>query len=388
MISTLYLQAEIGAAIVAAFFVAIIISIIFYVIQRRSIKDQTIEKLTGKIFQSVPHREEITNLQESLAQFKEEMDEKMEKGEKQNVEIIEALKKQTESDIKSDVTEFAKQQITENTVGREEFDQLEQKINNYLGSEENVEKIKILEKIFDSDKLKTLNWQCDLINLLKQGIAPEIQGELLRSKGIPSSAFGKFLSKLASMNFITSQNVDSYHLDEDSWWVLDYTKNPHDLKNMIESLVIKEKQYQEYVQKNLEIIEEGLRLIQAEYRLPSGPIDFLCIDKEGVKVGLELKYPQATKKDCRQLDGYKKEYLAESPSEKFRGILVSPVLSDTTKNLLKKYGLEWRELPIEENQSQETQNSNDENDKDSEESNELQYWKSRGVLPKGFKAEK
>ena len=58
-------------------------------------------------------------------------------------------------------------------------------------------------------------------------------------------------------------------------------------------------------------------------------------------------------------------------SEKFRGILVSPVLSDTTKNLLKKYGLEWRELPIEENQSQETQNSNDENDKDSEESNEL-----------------
>jgi predicted PurR-regulated permease PerM len=158
MISTLYLQAEIGAAIVAAFFVAIVISIIFYVIQRRSIKDQTIEKLTGKIFQSVPHREEITNLQESLAQFKEEMDEKMEKGEKQNVEIIEALKKQTESDIKSDVTEFAKQQITENTVGREEFDQLEQKINNYLGSEENVEKIKILEKIFDSDKLKTLNW--------------------------------------------------------------------------------------------------------------------------------------------------------------------------------------------------------------------------------------
>ena len=51
------------------------------------------------------------------------------------------------------------------------------------------------------------------------------------------------------MNFITSQNVDSYHLDEDSWWVLDYTKNPHDLKNMIESLVIKEKQYQEYIQK-------------------------------------------------------------------------------------------------------------------------------------------
>ena len=388
MISTLYLQAEIGAAIIAAFFVAIVISIIFYVIQRRAIKDQALEKLTGKMLQTVPRREEITNLQKELAEFKEEMDIKMEKGEKQNVDTLEVLKKQTETDIKSDVAKFAKQQITENTVGREEFDQLEQKINNYLGSEENFEKIKTLEKIFDSDKIKTLNWQCELINLLKQGFVPDIQGELLRSKGIPSTSYGKFLSKLVSINFITSQNVDSYHLDEDSWWILDYTKNPYELKSMIENLVIKEKQYQEYVKNNLEKIEDGLKLIKAEYRLPSGPIDFLCIDKEGVKVGLELKYPQATKKDCRQLDGYKKEYLAASPSDKFRGILVSPILSNATKKLLDEYKLGYCELPIEEYQSQETQNSNDKNDKDDEESDELQYWKSRGVLPKGFKAEK
>ena len=65
MISTLYLQAEIGAAIIAAFFVAIVISIIFYVIQRRAIKDQALEKLTGKMLQTVPRREEITNLQKA-----------------------------------------------------------------------------------------------------------------------------------------------------------------------------------------------------------------------------------------------------------------------------------------------------------------------------------
>ena len=47
MISTLYLQAEIGAAIVAAFFVAIIISIIFYVIQ---FKHNNVEDLEKRLY--------------------------------------------------------------------------------------------------------------------------------------------------------------------------------------------------------------------------------------------------------------------------------------------------------------------------------------------------
>ena len=183
------------------------------------------------------------------------------------------------------------------------------------------------------------------MELLKNGIAPEIQQELLHSRNIPDT-YKNFLKKLTEKNILYSSDITSYRIDEDYWWIYSYIKNPNELKLMIKKTTIKEKHYQDYIQKDLSKIEPGLTILQAEYRLPSGPIDFLCLDKNGTNVGLELKYPAARKKDCRQLDGYKKEYLRTSASDKFRGILVSPKIPDEVKQELIEYDLEWSEISV------------------------------------------
>ncbi len=344
---------------------AILVPIIFYLIQRRTIiklestlnSDDTfnqkikpeltrISQRIDTVRESFPHLAMITDLKYDFEILKSDLEENQSNLKLETASQIKAISYTTQTQIKSDVTQFAKNQITQNTIHREEFEQLRTKIDNYLGNDENSLHIKTLHDIFDSKKPRTLMWQCDLLDLLKHGIAPQIQQELLHSKAIPSSAYVSFLKKLHSANVIISSDITSYQLDENYWWIYNYTKNPQDLKSLLEKSLIKEKQYQNYVSKNLSKIESNLSLLQSEYSLNSGSIDFLCLDGMGNNVGLELKYPKAYKRDCRQLDGYKKEYLRTSASLEFRGILVSPEISDNVKNELTQYGLEYCELPI------------------------------------------
>lgn len=344
---------------------AILIPVIFYLIQRRTIiqlestlnPDDTfnqkikpeltrISQRIDTVRESFPHLAMITDLKYDFEILKSNLEENQSNLKLETASQIKAITHTTQTQIKSDVAQFAKNQITQNTIHREEFEELRTKIDNYFSDDNNLSHINILNEIFDSKKPRTLMWQCDLLDLLKHGIAPEISQELLHSKAIPSSAYVPFLKKLHSKDIIVPSNVISYQLDENYWWIYNYTKNPGELKSILESSIIKEKQYQDYVCKNLSLIESDLSLLQSEYSLNSGSIDFLCLDGMGNNVGLELKYPKASKRDCRQLDGYKKEYLRTSASLNFRGILVSPEISDDVKNELIQYGLEYCELSI------------------------------------------
>jgi hypothetical protein len=351
--------------LVISILLAILVPIIFYLIQKRTITkleftlnhddvfNQKIKPELTRISQridtvreSFPHLAMITDLKYNFEILKSDLEDNQSNLKLETASQIKAISHTTQTQIKSDVAQFAKNQITQNTIHREEFEELCLKIDSYLGNDDDLLRIKTLHDIFDSKKSRTLTWQCDLLDLLKHGIAPEIQQELLHSKAIPTSAYVSFLKKLDSANIIISSNVTSYQLDENYWWIYNYTKNPQDLKSLLEKSLVKEKQYQNYVCKNLSKIESNLSLLQSEYSLNSGSIDFLCLDGNGNNVGLELKYPKAHKRDCRQLDGYKKEYLRTSASLNFRGILVSPEISDDVKNELTQYGLEYCELTI------------------------------------------
>ena len=64
----------------------------------------------------------------------------------------------------------------------------------------------------------------------------------------------------------------------------------------------------------------------AEYSLDTGRLDLLCTDANGTHVGVELKYPSASKKDKRQLAGYKSDYESKT-RESTRFMLVAPLHS-------------------------------------------------------------
>lgn len=82
-------------------------------------------------------------------------------------------------------------------------------------------------------------------------------------------------------------------------------------------------------------LEEGLQLIAREYRTPAGPVDLLCISKDGQAVAVEVKRRTIDLSALWQL----KRYLAHLEGDKqwaqgVRGILVGPHLRNNCREHL------------------------------------------------------
>ncbi len=95
-----------------------------------------------------------------------------------------------------EIVKVANNQISENSVSREEFEKLRERIESMLGVDELVERMEVLSHIFETSKINTLNWQCKLIKLLNGGLAPDAEEDQMISHGIPMSSYSKFLDKL------------------------------------------------------------------------------------------------------------------------------------------------------------------------------------------------
>jgi RecB family endonuclease NucS len=93
---------------------------------------------------------------------------------------------------------------------------------------------------------------------------------------------------------------------------------------------------------NPEVIEEGFKPIAKEKSIPNGVIDILGKDKDGNMVVLELKRVKGSLGAVSQLKRYI-DTLKED-NKGLRGILVAPSITDNAMSLLKKYGLEFKEL--------------------------------------------
>ncbi len=376
MLNHLFLQIE-GTSVVSAIIVAIIICVIFFAIQRKSIGSikekiatltidpkiqydvsriqtdlQLVSSDLTKLKVELPHTNEVTVLQENVKRIcddfttlKTTIDEEINKFRLGTTEDLNKTKDQMITTATEQVVEFANTHITQNSVSREEFENLRQRIEKMLGADEIAERMEVLSSIFESSQIKTLNWQCKLIKLLKGGLAPEAEEEQLVSEGIPLSSCDKFLKKLAELRIAESKKVNAYYLVPDFEWIYSYTDNPDWLQKRLEGTIKKEKEYQKFIRDNLNLIEEELLLEQEQYELDTGEkIDFICRDSSGRAVGLELKYPASATTVKRQIQGYKNDYEKKTGRTDSRFILVSPKIPENLKLLLVQDNLEYREI--------------------------------------------
>ena len=375
MLNNLFLQIE-GTSVVSAIIVAIIICVIFFAIQRKSIGSikekiatltidpkiqydvsriqtdlQMVSSDLTKLKVELPHTNEVTVLQENVKRIcddfttlKTTIDEEINKFRLGTTEDLNKTREQMVTTATEKVVEYANSHITQNSVTREEFENLRQRIERMLGADEVAERMEILSSIFDSTQIRTLNWQCKLIRLLKGGLAPDAEEDQLVAEGIPKSSYEKFLKKLAEIGIAEYKKVNMYSVMPDFEWIFSYTDNPDWLQKRLEGGIKKESEYQKYIRDNLDLIEGGLLLEQEQYELATGKIDFICRDSSGRAVGLELKYPVSATTVKRQIQGYKNDYERKTGRADSRFILVSPKVPENLKLLLVQDGLEYKEI--------------------------------------------
>ena len=357
--------------------VAIITSAIFYGVSQRSIsvikkKLQPLSNLDPKIQYDVsrietdfktayedltllktnlPHTNEVTSLQENIQKLcsdftnlKESINEQMNKFKLGTTEDLHKTKDEMIKNATQTVTEHANNHLLENSVSREEFENLKERIEKMLGADEATERMEILQSLFDSSQIKTLNWQCKLIRLLNGGLAPDAEEDLIISEGIPKSSCEKFLKKLTDSGITEIKKISAFYLLPDYEWIYSYVDNPDWLQKRLDGIIKKESEYQEYIKNNLNLIEDGLLLEKSEYELATGKIDFICRDSNGLAVGLELKYPSATTSVKRQILGYKNDYEQKSGRTDSRFIVIAPKIPEKLKELLETDKVEYREI--------------------------------------------
>ena len=263
---------------------------------------------------------------------------------------IDDLKKNVEQKIMNDTADY----LNEKSISRSEFELYEKRLSKLAGPNEIIERIRVLSTLFDPSTTRVLTWQCKLIKMLVDGVAPDVYEKQMALENIPQKKCDEFLKKLVEEQVVRKADIPAYYLSNKFDWIHSYIDNPdwlqHRLNNIdwlenkSDNIKKKEKEYQEYIRNNLYLVEEGLLLEKSEYKLETGPIDFMCKDKDGVAVGLELKYPVAQTPDKRQIAGYRNDYEKKTGGNHHRFILVAPKIPDKLKTLLEDDGFEYREI--------------------------------------------
>ncbi len=93
-----------------------------------------------------------------------------------------------------------------------------------------------------------------------------------------------------------------------------------------------------------DLIEEGLKIVDFEKKLPSGFVDLYAVDSKGRLVVIELKKDVAGIDAVVQLKRYMDYVRRDVPDA--RGILVSPKLARGCLRMLRSYGLEYKRLSL------------------------------------------
>lgn len=376
LLDQVFLQIN-SSIIILAVIAVFMTSVIFYMLSRRNISAikkslQPFSNLDPKIQYDVsrmegelktvygdllslktelPHTNEVTTLQENIqrlcvdfSNLKGNLNEQMDKFKLGTTEDFHKTKDEMIKNATQNITDKANNLLLTNSISREEFQSFKERIEKVIGTDETAERIEILQSLFDSSQIRTLNWQCKLIRLLHGGLAPDAEEDSIVSEGIPVSTYRSFLKKLADNKIAEMKKISAYYLLPDREWIYSYVENPDWLQKRLDSAIKKESEYQQYIKNNLNLVEEGLLLEKSEYELATGKIDFICRDVNGLAVGLELKYPSAKTVVKRQILGYRNDYEQKSGRTDSRFILVAPKISDELKELLSIDGIESREI--------------------------------------------
>lgn len=93
-------------------------------------------------------------------------------------------------------------------------------------------------------------------------------------------------------------------------------------------------------------LEDGLSLVQREFRTDVGPVDLLCRDRDGQAVAVEIKRIgeiDGVEQLTRYLDRLERDPLL-SP---VRGLLAATVVKPQARVLAESRGIGWREVDVE-----------------------------------------
>ena len=302
----------------------------------------------GDRFQTIPSEDLVKELEGRVKNHRSWSISEIDKGNRERIEKLTEITDELKEDARDEMAEYAKKLIAESSVSRQEFEDIERRLDRFAGDETKEEYLKFLSDIFDSRKQQTINWKCNLIKLLRSGIAPDIDQEKLSHESIPTGVtLKKFLKDLVENKIVDQQKIDSFVISEDYHWMYSYIDKPQWLKDEFERrdlMVNKEKEYQKWLNNNLDKVELGLLKEEREMSMETGTIDFFCRDVHGQPVGLELKYPKASKSDGKQIIAYAKEQRELPGGENFRGMMIAPEIHDGLKKLLEEQGLEYKEI--------------------------------------------
>lgn len=302
----------------------------------------------GDRFQTIPSEDLVKELEGRVKNHRSWSISEIDKGNRERIEKLTEITDELKEDARDEMAEYAKKLIAESSVSRQEFEDIERRLDRFAGDETKEEYLKFLSDIFDSRKQQTINWKCNLIKLLRSGIAPDIDQQKLSHESIPTgSTLKKFLKDLVENKIVDLQTIDSFIISEDYHWMYSYIDKPQWLKDEFERrdlMANKEKDYQKWLNNNLDKVELGLLKEEREMSMETGTIDFFCRDVDGQPVGLELKYPKASKSDGKQIMAYAKEQRELPGGENFRGMMIAPEIHDGLKKLLEEQGLEYKEI--------------------------------------------
>lgn len=314
----------------------------------RAVRDR-IETISA----AIPHTAEVDAVKKGMEELRSEFDamsdnvkSNMESFRRSTAEDIDKSRRDMGKAAEAELVEKAAAILKKNGVPRAEFDALRERFDRVHGADESEERMAVLSRLFESDRLKVLNWQCKLIRLLKGGLAPDAEQDLIVSEGIPESAFKKFLKRLVDRGIAESRSVRAYYLEDEYEWIYTYTDRPDWLHRRLQGAVKRESDYGRYIGKNAGLIEDGLIVEATEYQLDTGRLDLVCRDAVGRAVGIELKYPAASVPDKRQVASYRDDYRRRSGMAESRFMLVAPRIPDELKRQLERDGIEYKEVPM------------------------------------------
>lgn len=104
------------------------------------------------------------------------------------------------------------------------------------------------------------------------------------------------------------------------------------------SIIGHEKDFVEYLVKNPNIIEQGIRVIESEKEIDAGFIDIWAVDVSDIFLVIEVKKSTATPADAHQLKRYVEFF--QKKGQKVRGILVATGFPRKVKKYLRESNLE------------------------------------------------
>ena len=121
----------------------------------------------GDRFQNIPSEDLVKELEGRVNNHRSWSIKEIDKGNRERIEKLTEITNELKEDARDEMAEYAKKLIAESSVSRQEFEDIEKRLDRFAGDETKEEYLKFLSDTFDSRKQQTINWKCNLIKLLR-----------------------------------------------------------------------------------------------------------------------------------------------------------------------------------------------------------------------------